>query len=163
MPFLIDGHNLIPKIGLRLDEFDDEVTLIERLNEFCRLSRRGQMEVYFDNAPPGYPETRRVGLVTAHFVRRPLIADEAIRLRLMKLKKAAKNWTVVSSDRRVQNDARSAGAEAISSDEFARLVIETLRSGPPSSNNSGKGMSERELEDWLKLFEHKRDKKFGQF
>lgn len=162
MPFLIDGHNLIPKLGLRLDEFDDELMLIERLNEFCRLSRRGEVEVYFDNAPPGYPETRKAGLVTAHFVRRPLIADEAIHLRLLKLKKAAKNWTVVSSDHRVQNEAKKAGAAVISSDEFARLVIETLRSGPPASG-SGKGMSERELEEWLKLFENRKDKKFGQF
>lgn len=162
MPFLIDGHNLIPKLGLRLDEFDDELMLIERLNEFCRLSRRGEVEVYFDNAPPGYPETRKVGLVTAHFVRRPLIADEAIHLRLLKLKKAAKNWTVVSSDHRVQNEAKNAGAAVVSSDEFARLVIETLRSGPPASG-SGKGMSERELEEWLKLFENRKDKKFGQF
>lgn len=162
MPFLIDGHNLIPKMGLRLDEFDDELMLIERLNEFCRLSRRGQVEVYFDNAPPGCPEMRKAGLVTAHFVRKPLIADEAIHLRLLKLKKAAKNWTVVSSDHRVQNEAKNAGAAVVSSDEFARLVIETLRSGPPASG-SGKGMSERELEEWLKLFENRKDKKFGQF
>jgi len=59
MPYLIDGHNLIPKMGLRLEDFDDELALMEQLNEFCRLSRRGQVEVYFDNAPIGYPETRR--------------------------------------------------------------------------------------------------------
>ncbi|HVN15419.1 MAG TPA: NYN domain-containing protein [Anaerolineales bacterium] len=162
MPFLIDGHNLIPKMGLRLDALDDELMLIEQLNEFCRLSRRGQVEVYFDNAPPGFPETRKSGLVTAHFVRKPLIADEAIRLRLKRLKKAAKNWSVVSSDHRVQNDAKAAGAAIISSEEFARIVIETLRSGPPSSGGE-RIMSEHELEEWLKLFDNKKDHKFGQF
>ena len=40
MPFLIDGHNLIPKLGLRLDSFDDEVELINKLNEFCRITRK---------------------------------------------------------------------------------------------------------------------------
>ena len=155
MPYLIDGHNLIPKLGLRLTDFDDELALLEQLNEFCRLSRRGQVEVYFDNAPQGYPETRRSGLVTAHFVRKPLIADEAIRLRLIKLGRAAKNWTVVSSDHRVQNEARAAGARVISSDEFARTVIETLRAGPPPSGKE-KSMSERELEEWLRLF-YKKD------
>ena len=30
MPYLIDGHNLIPKLGLRLDELDDEIELIRR-------------------------------------------------------------------------------------------------------------------------------------
>ena len=154
MPYLIDGHNLIPKLGLRLTDFDDELVLLEQLNEFCRISRRGQVEVYFDNAPQGYPETRRSGLVTAHFVRKPLIADEAIRLRLIKLGRAAKNWTVVSSDHRVQNEARAAGGRIISSDEFARTVIETLREGPPPSSRD-KSMSERELEEWLRLFDKK--------
>ncbi|MBI3172502.1 MAG: NYN domain-containing protein [Chloroflexi bacterium] len=154
MPYLIDGHNLIPKLGLRLTDFDDELTLLEQLNEFCRISRRGQVEVYFDNAPQGYPETRRSGLVTAHFVRKPLIADEAIRLRLKKLGRSARNWTVVSSDHRVQNEARTAGAKSISSDEFARTVVETLREGPPPSGKD-KSMSERELEEWLRLFDKK--------
>ena len=40
MPYLIDGHNLIPEIGLQLDSFDDEPELVKRLNLYCRLSRR---------------------------------------------------------------------------------------------------------------------------
>jgi predicted RNA-binding protein with PIN domain len=151
MPYLIDGHNLIPKLGLRLDSFDDEIELVERLNEFCRLSRRSGLEVYFDNALPGSVEARRMGLLTAHFVRKPRIVDEAIRLRLKKLGKAAKNWTVVSSDHGVQKDSRSAGAHILSSEEFAASVIETLRSGPPASEPKNK-MSEGELEEWMKFF-----------
>ena len=154
MPYLIDGHNLIPKMGLRLEDFDDELALVEQLNEFCRISRRGQVEVYFDNAPIGYPETRRHGLVMAHFARRPLIADEAILLRLKKLGRGAKNWSVVSSDHHVQNEAHAVGAKVISSDEFARTVIETLRVGPPPSSKD-KPMSQRELDEWLKLFDKK--------
>jgi len=157
MPFLIDGHNLIPKLGLDINSFDDEDELIARLNEYCRLSRKGSIEVYFDNAPPGVPESRKTGLVTAHFVRRPLIADEAIRLRLKKLGRAARNWSVVSSDRRVQADARAAGAAVISSDEFSATVTDTLRAGPPPQANTQAGakpggMSERELNEWLTLF-----------
>jgi predicted RNA-binding protein with PIN domain len=150
MPYLIDGHNLIPKLGLDLSAFDDETELIERLNEFCRLSRRGQVEIYFDNAPPGVPENRKIGLVHAHFVRRPFIADEAICQRLKRLKKDAKNWSVVSSDHRVQNEARSSGAKVISSEEFARTVTETLRAGPPAGDK--KPMGARELDEWLTLF-----------
>ena len=40
MPYLIDGHNLIPEIGLQLDSCDDEPELVKRLNLYCRLSRR---------------------------------------------------------------------------------------------------------------------------
>ena len=49
MAYMIDGHNLIPKLGLRLDSLDDEEQLLALLQEFCRL-RRAQVEVYFDGA-----------------------------------------------------------------------------------------------------------------
>jgi len=155
MPYLIDGHNLIPKLGLRLDSFDDEVELVSQLNEYCRLSRKTGLEVYFDNAAPGSPENRRMGLLMAHFVRKPLSADGAIRLRLKKLGRAARNWTVVTSDRVVQGNARAAGAIWISSEEFAQIVIEVLRSGPAPSEQKDY-MSERELEEWVKFFDRGR-------
>lgn len=151
MPYLIDGHNLIPKLGLRLDSFDDEVDLVNKLNEFCRVMRKTQVEVYFDNGQPGQPEARRMGLVLAHFVRKPQIADEAIRSRLAKLGRAAKNWTVVSSDHHVQVNARAVGAKAITSDAFAESIIEALRQAPPSATPKD-GMSQLELDEWMKLF-----------
>ena len=77
MPYIIDGHNLIPKLGLRLDSIDDELDLLARLQEFCRL-RRTQVEVYFDGAPPGQASTRKAGVVTAHFVRQGSSADASI-------------------------------------------------------------------------------------
>jgi hypothetical protein len=40
MPYLIDGHNLIPKLGLRLDSMDDEQELIAILQEYARLERK---------------------------------------------------------------------------------------------------------------------------
>lgn len=150
MPYLIDGHNLIPRLGLDLSSLDDELDLVERLNDFCRLSRRGKVHVYFDNAQPGGPEKRKLGLVEVHFVRKPLIADEAIRLQLKKLRGDARNWSVVSSDHRVQAEARSAGAKVIGSDEFARTVNETLRAGSPTGDK--KMVTPGELDEWLTLF-----------
>ena len=150
MPYLIDGHNLIPKLGLDLSSYDDEIALIERLNEFSRISRRGHLSIYFDNARPASPEKKKTGLVEAYFVRRPGIADEAIRQRLRRLKNDAKNWNVVSSDHRVQAEARAVGARVISSEEFAETVRDTLRAGPPAGEK--KTMSQRELDEWLTLF-----------
>src|SRR5688500_15452880 len=98
MPYLIDGHNLIPKIGLRLDSVDDEMELIVILQEFYRIAHR-QLEVYFDGAPAAQAGSRKLGAVNAHFIRLGTSADNAIRSRLKKLGKSAKNWTVVSSDR----------------------------------------------------------------
>ena len=153
MPFLIDGHNLIPRIGLRLDLLDDELELIRLLQEYCRLSR-SQAEAYFDNAPTGQPAKQKHGAVTAYSVRRPDIADEAIRRRIKRLGASAKNWTVVSSDRRVQAEARSAKAKVLSSDEFARQVRLTLQNKPTSAG--GSAMSEKELNAWLELFAKRR-------
>ena len=73
MPYLIDGHNLIPKLGLKLADPDDEIQLIERLGEFCQIQQT-QVEIYFDGATPGQPSLRRFGRVTAHFIRKGMIA-----------------------------------------------------------------------------------------
>ena len=89
MPYIIDGHNLIPKVGLRLDALDDEMALVEILREFCRIKKK-RVDVYFDGAPPGENGTRKFGYVTAHFVRRGRTADDAIHARLRKMGKSAK-------------------------------------------------------------------------
>ena len=150
MPIVVDGHNLIPKLGLRLDSMDDEMELIAILQEFCRLERvpAGQLEVYFDGAPQA--GTRKLGPVTAHFVRLGTTADDAIRKGLKKLAKAAKNWTVVSSDRQVQAEARAVHAEIVSSDSFARRLKQARASAPKPEED--RTLSSDEIDEWLKLF-----------
>lgn len=155
MPYLIDGHNLIPKLRLRLDSINDEMELISILQEFCRLERK-QVEVFFDGAPTPYAGTRKLGSVTAHFVRLGTTADNAIRNRVKGLGKSAKNWTVVSSDRQVQAEARAAQAKVVSSDSFARL-LKQARNSASKPTDEGK-LSNQEVEDWLKLFGERRDK-----
>ncbi|HJQ13362.1 MAG TPA: NYN domain-containing protein [Anaerolineales bacterium] len=159
MPYLIDGHNLIPKLGLRLDAIDDEMELIAILQEFCRMEQK-QVEVFFDGAPAGQAGTRKLGAVTAHFVRLGNSADNAIRNRLKRLGKNARNWTVISSDRQVQTEARAVRAEVTSSDVFAALLKQARNSAPKP--NVEQTLSPREVEDWLKLFEERNhNKKFG--
>jgi predicted RNA-binding protein with PIN domain len=150
MPYLIDGHNLIPKAGLHLDSLDDEMELIGVLQEYSRLERK-QVEVYFDGAPAPQAGTRKFGAVTAHFVLRGATADEAIRQRLKKLGKAARNWTVVTSDREVQAEARAFHAEVISSDSFAKSLRQTP--SPGARSKPERNMSDNEVEEWLNLFE----------
>lgn len=151
MPYLIDGHNLIPKLGLRLDSPEDEMELLRLLGDYCRFSRRQGLEVYFDGAPTNLAGTRPVGLIKAHFVRQGYSADDAIRDRLKKLGKAAKNWTVVSSDGQVRANAQQAHATWLSSDQFAAQVQDVLRAGP-QAGESAPGMSQEELNTWLKAF-----------
>ncbi len=148
MPYLVDGHNLIPKAGLRLDAPDDEMELVRRLQQFCRQHRK-QVEVYFDGAPAGQAGTRDLGAVKATFVRAGTTADAAIARRLRSLGRAAQNWTVVSSDRQVQAEARAVHAEALSSEAFARLLQASEKS--PSSS-AERPLSSSEVEEWLNFF-----------
>jgi len=150
MPYLIDGHNLIPKLGLRLDSIDDEMELVGILQEFCRRDHR-QVEVYFDGAPAAQAGIRKLGTVTAHFVQRGKTADNAIRDRLKALGRSAKNWTVVSSDRQVQAEASARRAEVVSSDTFAAMLKQVQTSTPKKGND--RKLSEDEVNEWMRLFQ----------
>jgi predicted RNA-binding protein with PIN domain len=153
MPYLVDGHNLIPKVGLRLDSIDDELELVAILQDFARLKRQ-QVEVYFDGAPIGQSGTRRLGTIRAHFVRLGQTADDAIRARLIRMEKDARNWIVVSSDRGVQNAARAAHAQFVSAEEFVRMLREAQNS-VPKSDAVDKKLSAAEVDEWLKIFHDK--------
>jgi uncharacterized protein len=150
MPYLIDGHNLIPKLGLRLDSMDDEMELVNILQDYCRLSRK-TVEVYFDGAPTPHAGTRKLGTVTAHFVQLGSTADHAICRRLKSMGKSARNWTVVTSDRQVQAEARAVQAEVISSDSFATTLRETRNTAPKLNEN--RPLSHDEVEEWMRLFQ----------
>jgi predicted RNA-binding protein with PIN domain len=156
MPYLIDGHNLIPKVGLRLDSPNDELELARLLQDFARIKHQ-QVEVYFDGAPPGLAGTRSLGGIKMHFIRVGQTADSAIRARLNKMGKTARNWIVVSSDREVQSSARIVQAESISSEAFAKLIEKTARSAPPANTDKGK-LSSAEVDEWLKIFQDKSTK-----
>ena len=153
MPYLIDGHNLIPKVGLHLNSPDDEMELVAILKEFARLKRQ-QVEVYFDGAPIGQAGTRKLGTIRAHFVPLGQTADSAIRSRLKKMEKDAKNWIIVSSDHEVQNAARVVRAQVVTSDEFVKMLRAATNSAP-KANTENKKLSAQEVDEWLKLFREK--------
>ncbi|RPJ43402.1 MAG: hypothetical protein EHM21_11590 [Chloroflexi bacterium] len=161
---VIDGHNLVPKIpGLSLDEVDDEERLLALLQVYARVKRK-KIEVFFDGAPPGQSGIRAYGTIRAHFVQAGRTADEAIRQHLIGLKKAARNITVVSTDRQVRDNARALHAQVISSEEFAAELVAVQASlDPPARKTGGKtraspgsgdpsGVPAQEIDEWLKAF-----------
>lgn len=150
MPYIIDGHNLIPKIrGMSLQDLDDEARLIQLLSAYCQRTHK-KVDVYFDRAYPGSAPSKNFGLVSAHFTRIGSTADEAIRLRLAQLKKSAKNWTVITSDHQVQAEARAAGAALISSDDFAEILLREISFGGPAKTPPTS--EDKDISMWLKLF-----------
>ena len=127
--------------------------LVAILKEFARLKRQ-QVEVYFDGAPIGQAGTRKLGTVRAHFVPLGQTADSAIRVRLKKMEKDAKNWIIVSSDHEVQNTARVVRAQVVTSDEFVKMLRAATNSAP-KANTENKKLSAQEVDEWLKLFREK--------
>ncbi|MBE7433020.1 MAG: NYN domain-containing protein [Anaerolineales bacterium] len=154
MPYLIDGHNLIPKLGLRLDEPDDELELVRLLQDFARITRH-PVEVYFDGAPAGQAGMRKIGMIKAHFVRLGQTADTAIRKRLESMGKSARNWSVVSSDREVQAIVKANKAVTIRSEEFVDQLRASLSAGQKSSQEETQ-LSKQEVEEWLRIFKQGR-------
>lgn len=136
---------------MSLEAPDDEQRLIAMLQVYCRV-RRQAVEVFFDQAPPGRSGRRQVGVVVAHFVRQGRTADESIVARLDQLERAARNWTVVTSDRQVQGEARVRQARVVSSEQFAGELEAALQEAQVARRENPGKMSGEELDDWLKLF-----------
>ena len=160
MLVLIDGHNLVPKIpGLSLSDFDDEMKLVELLQEYARRSRK-QVEVFFDNPPPGQPRLRKIGTIGVNFSRPGFNADEEIRSRLARLGHAARNCVVVSSDQRVRAYGRDVRAQVLSSEMFSQELQSTLAKSAAESRARGEEkLSESEIGEWLRIFGENKDKK----
>lgn len=151
MPYIIDGHNLIGAMkGIRLDDPDDEALLVGELRRFCARTRR-RVTLYFDRGAPARQTPDDAGGLAIRFVRPPRSADQAISQHLSRLKGAARNWTVVSSDLEVQASARHAGARVLSSHEFARLISKSV-SPPTDREKPGADLTEEEIREWQRLF-----------
>jgi len=152
MTLVIDGHNLVPRVpGLHLRDMDDETQLIQLVQQYCRL-RRNSAELFFDGALPGMPGAKTGGLVHVHNVPKSMTADQAIINFLSAKGKNAKNFTLVSSDRRVQAEARSLGCAILSSDQFSAELVNTLSQIVEEKKKQDKPLSPAEVEDWLTLF-----------
>ena len=152
MTYLIDGHNLIPKLaGMSLDQLDDEQELIERLAAFSAQRTRA-VEVFFDRAQVNNVNDYQRNRVHVHFVRRPMTADDAILVRLLGIGKAARNYTVVSSDRTVRERARRLGAGVLSSQSFARQLEEGSRGAKKSKESPPNREDQDDIQEWLDLF-----------
>lgn len=147
MPYLIDGHNLIPFVhGMSLDQLDDELRLIDLLEAYFKKIRK-KATIFFDRGQPGADRMVTRGFVTARFTRPPLIADQAIRNQLRRLGGSAANYTVISSDHEVAAFARRQGAKAISSREFARTI-----NRPGRHEADAKTPPNEDLDYWLMQF-----------
>jgi predicted RNA-binding protein with PIN domain len=150
MPFLIDGHNVIAALpDVDLEDPDDEAKLVVKLRAWTGRERRKAI-VVFDGGIPGGPSrvlsSPEVRVVFA--ARHRSTADRIIKERLSSLPDAP-NWTVVTSDHEVLDNARMVGAKTLSAQEFAERLNQSLE----VEKEKPEGVSAAEVETWLEVFE----------
>jgi predicted RNA-binding protein with PIN domain len=151
MRYLIDGHNLIPKIkNLSLHDMDDEEKLIALLNRFSTKAR-AQVEVYFDKAPIDSARSIKIGAIKVHFIRTGSSADAAMIERIKKMGTSAQGITVVSSDHAIQNAALRMKIKVVTSEEFSVSIEEKLARAEGAGDQEV-SLSEDEISEWLRLF-----------
>jgi predicted RNA-binding protein with PIN domain len=151
MRYLIDGHNLIPKIRtLSLKDLDDEEKLISLLNRFATKAR-AQVEVYFDQAPIDSARNVKIGAVRVHFIRAGSSADAALIERMRAKGMPTAGITVVSSDHAIQNEARRMKFTILRSEAFAALIDRKLTSSGGIQTKETT-LSKDEIEEWMKVF-----------
>lgn len=156
MPYIIDGHNLIGCMAdIHLSDPDDEINLIRKLEIFFARNRKRGF-IYFDRRAPGSKANYSIGRLRIRFVAHPRTADAAIRSKLHELKKEAKNYTVVSSDREVINFTRSKGARVLRSEVFAEQLIATP-SSPSIDEKPESEISPSEVSYWENIFRGSRE------
>jgi predicted RNA-binding protein with PIN domain len=149
MPFLIDGHNVIAALeDIDLEDPHDEAKLVFKLRAWSARVNR-QAVVVFDGGVPGGPSaslsTADVKVVFA--ARHYSNADRIIHERLGTLSDAP-NWTVVSSDREVLDEAERTGARTMTAQEFG----DQIERSPEAESEKPDRISAAELEEWLQIF-----------
>lgn len=154
MAYLIDGHNLIPKVDLHLEDPQDEMKLVALVQDFCRI-RQVDAEIYFDGARHGQATRKTLGRVKIHFSRPGFSADAAIESRLLKLGSQSRNWIVVSSDNRVKAAGHHAHARVMSSEEFSNLIAQTRSALDPGAKE-GSLLDDEQVEEWMEVFKSRK-------
>ena len=139
MPWLIDGSNLLGRLGV--DRHGDETKreLVRRLASFAR-AKKTRITCVFDGPEPA-SFGKHLGAVTVAFSGsrsgEDLIADRAAR---------AHGWRVVTGDRGLEARVRRRGVTVVSPSEFARQLEETA--GTEGSEDS----------DWDRWFSDPRNR-----
>ena len=149
MPHLVDGHNVISALpDIDLEEEHDEAKLVLKLRAWTGRKRRKAIVIFDGGIPGGYSRSLSSAAVRVIFAaRHHTTADNIIKERLSHLPDAP-NWTVVSSDHEVLDNARMAGAKVLSAQEFA----DVLNREPDAKKVKPETISAAEVQAWLEEF-----------
>ncbi len=166
MHYLIDGHNLIGKLpDIKLSDSDDEIRLILRLKGWVSGHKQRQVTVVFDGGITGGISHRlSTKAITVVFAPQGKTADDLLIQRLKRLRNP-RNYTLVSSDRRILDAAKIARIKHLKSEEFITQLGFVFReepkppaktvpiaSPPDAEKVDDPQISDAEVDEWLNLF-----------
>jgi predicted RNA-binding protein with PIN domain len=153
MPTLIDGHNLIGKLPeIDLADPDDEAKLVLKLRTYCARTGKKVTVVFDHGLPGGKSHELSGGGVDVRFASVGRTADGVLRERIRRSRNP-RNLTVITSDRRIIQDAEARRARVMRSEEFAELISRAPAQDDerPDEKPDGKP-SDGEVGYWLKRF-----------
>lgn len=156
MPYLVDGNNVIH--ALAADGVDVGRQSLCRL--LAALQKQGQnVRVVFDGPPPPPGLARQIdetGVAVDYAEARS--ADELI-VEHINADSAPRRLTVVSTDRELRKAARRRRCGHITSEDFARMLVEidqrrrsAAATRPPEPKEKRHGLTEEQTRWWLREF-----------
>jgi predicted RNA-binding protein with PIN domain len=149
MPYLIDGHNVIAALpDIDLADDNDEAQLVIKLRTWTSRIRRKAI-VIFDGGITGGPSTdlSSPDVQVVFAARFHTNADRIIRERLLSLHDAP-NWTVISSDHEILDEARQAGARSMTAQKFSECLSQPVKPEQEKPDY----VSPAAVNAWLELF-----------
>ncbi len=156
---LVDGHNLIGQSSdLALGDIESEQELLRRLQRY-QARTGGRVTVYFDPGQEFHLAAREmVGAVEVHRAGSGTSADDLI-IRDVRQHGNPAQLNVVTSDRDIRIAVTAFGAQVIDSTTFANQLEHGSRQGRRrrrrprlSTDPSAKGLSKKQVEEWLAVF-----------
>lgn len=154
---IIDGHNLIGQMpDIHLDDPHDEVKLLDYLRRY-RARTGHHVVVVFDAGLTYHPaQTKKQRGVTIQFAPRGRSADQII-LKRMRRVQNPQGTMVISSDRDIQQAARTVGIRVVSARDFARQLIDiTTPHDESAESRADLHLTPAEVEEWLAVFRQRK-------
>lgn len=157
MHYLIDGHNLIGKLGdISLEDPDDEVKLVLLLRSWTAAERKRRVTVIFDHGLPGGVEKGlSSGSVKVIFASSGSSADSLLMRRIAQVRNP-QEYTLVSSDQQVIRAAERRGMPVQRAEFFAQNM-NTDRSSTAGKQSIGEtedpDITADDVDMWLNIFD----------
>ena len=152
---IIDGYNLLWYIRKTFDHLGSmtDIELSQLVDNYLKLiNQKGEM-VFDGTGDRGTNYHSGTSNLEIIFSGPNTDADTVIESKI-KISTARRELTVVSSDRRIRDAAKSSGARSVKSEDFwANLQKRiTRKKGVPEPTEKRTGLDQASTEQWLKYF-----------